>query len=126
MSSDLPAGVLEESVFELLAATELLWQALAESSPSEDWDLLLERRGAALRSLAQGVAGDSGTLSVIPVAARACLERIAELDGAILQTGGEALLQLQKERMDLGRRRRAVLAHGLQEREMPRAVTVKA
>ena len=45
---------LEQPVFELLAATESLWTALAESSSPEDWEGLLERRNAAFSTLERG------------------------------------------------------------------------
>jgi len=126
MESAPPCDRFEESVFALLAVTESLWQALAESASPEDWDDLLDQRSAAFRALERAVAGTPGWPVAVPAAVRTCLERIAELDGAILQAGGEALEQLQKERIALASRRRAVLAHGLRERDMPRAVTVKA
>ena len=126
MASAPAVDFLEESVFELLAATESLWRALAEASPSEDWAILYERRRAAFTALERAVVGPSGVRPPIPAAVRTGLQRLAELDGAILQAGGQALDQLQRERIALGSRRRAVLAHGLQQREMPRAVTVKA
>lgn len=126
MESALPVDRLEESVFSLLAATESLWLALADSSSSEDWIALLERRSAAFHAVERAVFDASGGRVPVPAALRSCLDRIAELDTAILQTGREALERLQKERIVLGGRRRAVLAHGLHERELPRAVTIKA
>ncbi len=117
---------LEQPVFELLAATESLWTSLSESPSPEDWALLLERRNAAFSALERAAAGPSDARPPVTAAARTCLERIAELDGAILRAGAEGLGRLQRERLALGNRRRAVLAHGAQEREAPRAITVKA
>ena len=126
MASAPTVDLFEEPVFELLAATQSLWRALAESSPPEDWGILYERRCAAFTALERAVVGSSDVLPSIPAASRTALERIAELDAAILQAGGQALEQLQRERIALGSRRRAVVAHALQERDMPRAVTLKA
>jgi hypothetical protein len=126
MENTPPVDRLEEFVFSLLAATESLWLALVESSSSEEWIDLLERRSAAFYALERAASDASGRRASVSAAVRACLERISELDVAILQAGGTALEQLQKERIALASRRRAVLAHGIHERELPRAVTVKA
>jgi len=126
MTSAPPVDGLEQAAFALLAATEALWTALAESPSSADWEALYEHRCAMFAALERAVSGRAETLSPLAVSVRTCVERIAELDGAILRTGAQALEQLQRERIALGSRRRAVLAHGLQERDTPRAVTVKA
>lgn len=126
MENVLPVDRLEESVFSLLAATESLWLALADASSSEEWIALLERRSAAFHALERAAFDASGGRVPVPAAVRTCLDRISELDAAILRTGSEALERLQKERIALAGRRRAVLAHSLHERELPRAVTVKA
>ncbi len=114
---------LETALFALLDATEALGAALADGAPVELWEALLERREIAFADLERAAATAQCTGNAVT---RSCLERLAALDAAILQAGGEGLVRLRKERVALGGRRRAVLAHGLQAREMPRAVTVKA
>lgn len=117
---------IEEALFALLDTTESLWAALADGSSIEVWDELLARRHAAFVALEQAFAEFGAERPAVGAAARTCLERIATLDAAILQAGGEGLARFRKERIALGSRRRAVLAHGLQPREIPRAITVKA
>lgn len=117
---------LEMPLLALLAATESLFATLAETPSPEDWTALLERRNAAFADLEQAASRAAGARPPITAAARACLERIAELDRAILDAGREGLVRMQQERLALGCRRRAVQAHGVRERELARAVAVKA
>lgn len=113
-----------ESLFATLAGTPSLEGSLAESP--EDWTALLDRRNTAFAELEQAASRDAGARPPVTAAARACLERIAELDRALLDAGREGLVRLQQERLALGSRRRAVLAHAVREREIARAVAVKA
>lgn len=114
---------LEAALFGLLDATEALGEAIVDGAPVEVWEALLGRRESAFAALEDAVttAGRAGG-----AVTRSCLERLAALDAAILQAGGEGLVRLRKERVALGGRRRAVLAHGRMAREAPRAITVKA
>ncbi|MEZ4278058.1 MAG: hypothetical protein R3F21_00365 [Myxococcota bacterium] len=117
------ADRLEAPLFALLDATEALGAALADGAPVETWEALLERREVAFAALERAAAAAGRVGNAVT---RSCLERLAALDAAILQAGGEGLVRLRNERIALGGRRRAVLAHGLQPREGPRAITVKA
>jgi hypothetical protein len=117
---------LGAALFGLLDATESLLSSLADGTPVEVWEERWAHREAAYREVERAAAVSAGERPAIGAVARTCLERIAELDGAILRAGGEGLARLQQERIALGSRRRAVLAHGLQPRETPRAITVKA
>lgn len=117
---------LETPLLALLAATESLFAALAETEPPEEWEASLDRRNRAFAELEQASSAECIASAPVTAAARACLERIAELDGAILAAGREGLVRLQQERIALGSRRRAVQAHGVREREIARAVAVKA
>lgn len=114
---------LEAALFALLDATEALGAAIADATPAEVWEGLLERREVAFAAVAQAAAAAG---PVRNAATRSCLERLASLDAAILEAGREGLLRLRNERVALGGRRRAVLAHALQPRETPRAITLKA
>ena len=117
---------LEAPLLELLAATESLFAALAGTQSREEWETFLDRRSLAFTELERVTSAERGVRSPVTAAARACLDRIAELDGAMLVAGREGLVRLQQERLALGSRRRAVLAHGVREREVARAVAVKA
>ena len=117
---------LETPLLALLAATEALFQALAGPQSPEAWNACLERRNLAFAELERAASGERGARPPVTAAARACLDRIAELDAAMLVAGRDGLARLQQERLALGGRRRAVLAHGVREREVARAVAVKA
>lgn len=117
---------LETPLLALLAATESLFAGLAEAPSPEDWTALLDRRNTAFADVEQAATLAAGARPFVTAAARACLERIAELDRALLEAGREGLVRLQQERLALGSRRRAVQAHGVRERELARAVAVKA
>lgn len=117
---------LETQLLALLAATESLFDSIAGSESPEDWAALLERRVAAFTALQQAASGGGGIRRPVTAAARACLERIGELDRALLDAGREGLARLQQERLALGNRRRAVSAHGVRERDLARAIAVKA
>jgi len=112
-------------LFELLDATESLASALADQAEPEAWLELLERRDGIVAALEQAYAA-SADRPALAAPARACLERIESLDRTILAAGREGLARLQRERLALGSRRRAVQALGVQERDVPRALTVKA
>ncbi len=116
----------EASLLRLLEATESLWTALADSAPAEVWEERIAGREAAYLAVERAASTPEGGRRAVGAVARACLERIAELDGAMLGAGREELARMQRERVALGSRRRAVLAHGQKPREAPRAVTVKA
>ena len=116
---------LETPLLALLAVTESLFATLAGTPSPEDWTALLERRNTAFADLEHAASRDAGPRTPVTAAARACLERIGELDRALLEAGREGLVRLQQERLALGSRRRAVQAHGVRERELARAVAVK-
>lgn len=117
---------LDAALLELLDATEALCAALADDSPAEAWAERLARRDRAFAEVERAATLPGGGRGAPGAGGRACLERIAELDAAILQAGGQELARVQRERLALGGRRRAVSAHALQPRETPRVVTVKA
>ncbi len=117
---------LETPLLALLAATESLFAALAGTQSPEEWEAFLDRRRLAFAELERVSSAERGARPPVTAAARACLDRIAELDRAMLDAGREGLVRLQQERLALGSRRRAVLAHGVREREVARAVAVKA
>ena len=116
----------EASLFALLEATEALWASLADGASPDVQVERLARRERAFAEVEQASSAARGGRPVPGAGARACLDRIAELDAAILQAGRAELDRLQRERLALGGRRRAVTAHGLQPRETPRVVTIKA
>ena len=124
--ADHPIDPLEAPLLALLAATESLFASLAGTQSPEDWAAILDRRSAAFSALQQAASGEPGARRPVTAAVRTCLDRIAELDRAMLDAGREGLARLQQERLTLGSRRRAVLAHGVREREVARAVAVKA
>lgn len=117
---------LESPLLALLAATESLFAVLAESQSPEEWDAVLDRRSLAFAEVERAASAEQSARSPVTAAARACLDRIAELDAAMLVAGQDGLARLQQERLALGGRRRAVLAHGMREREVARAIAVKA
>jgi hypothetical protein len=116
----------EGLLVELLAATEALFAAISAGDDPESWGGHLDRREAAFAALVR--ASDEGDLGERPLAAgaRECLDRIASLDATLLESGREGLARMQRERVDLGRRRQAVAAHGAQEKTLARAFAVKA
>ena len=114
---------LESALFGLLDATEALGEAIVDGAPVEVWEALLGRRESAFAALEHAVATAGRAGGAVT---HSCLERLAALDAAILRAGGEGLVRLRKERIALGGRRRAVLAHGRKAPESPRAITVKA
>lgn len=116
----------EACLHALLEATEALCAALVEGDGPEAWLVELARRERAFEALERACAGVSSATQVLSSEGRAVLARIAALDARLIADGSEALVRLQGERLALVRRRRAVAAHGLQERGPARAVTVKA
>lgn len=111
--------------FELLAATEALFSVIAEGQEVELWGALLARRNEAFSALERASAECAEGEPLSP-GARACLDRVSQLDAAILRAGSEGLVKLQQERFALADRRRAVQAHAGSERELARAVALKA
>ncbi|MBY0398870.1 hypothetical protein K2X89_01145, partial [Myxococcota bacterium] len=116
----------EEALLGLLGATESLAEAIAAGVAPEMWSACVERRESAFAALVR--ACDEIPIGARPLAAgaRACLDRIAALDQSLLEAGTSELARMLRERIDLGRRRQAVLAHGVPERSLARAVAVKA
>lgn len=116
----------EDALLVLLAATESLAEAIAGGEPPETWVDCAERRAAAFAALVRSV--EACPIAARPLApgARACLDRIASLDESLLSAGQGELARMQRERLDLGRRRQAVAAHGAHERSLARAIAVKA
>ncbi|MEZ4330213.1 MAG: hypothetical protein R3F35_00525 [Myxococcota bacterium] len=114
----------ERGLRDVLEATEALRASIAAGEEPSAWLVWLERRERAVGALERTTA-DAWTQS-LSGGGRTLLARIAELDARMIQDGREELTRLQRERHELGRRRRAVHAHGLQERSLARAVTVKA
>lgn len=110
--------------FELLAATEALFSVIAEGQEVELWSTLLARRNEAFAAL-ERVCAERSEGELLSPAARACLDRVGQLDAAILRAGSEGLVKLQQERFALADRRRAVRAHAGSERELARAVALK-
>ena len=116
----------EDALIALLAATESLAEAIAGGESPECWLACLERREAAFAELARSVAERPVDRHPLAAGARACLDRIGALDEGMLGAGRSELARLQRDRIDLARRRQAVLAHGVHERSLARAVAVKA
>ncbi|MFO0687181.1 MAG: hypothetical protein U0900_00555 [Myxococcota bacterium] len=116
----------EDALVALLAATESLAEAIAGGEPPESWLACLEHREGAFADLVRCVAALPVDRQPLAAGARACLDRIAALDEGLLTAGRSELARLQRDRIDLARRRQAVLAHGVQERSLARAVAVKA
>lgn len=118
---------MEAPLFALLETTESLCAALSGGAQPAEWEALGARRADLVAKLeriavgepAKGARGRSA-------ASRACLDRIAELDRAMLTAGREGLVRLRQEQVELGQRRRAVQAHGFRPTELARAVAVKA
>ena len=116
-----------DSLTALLGATEALAASLEKSEDPADWTRLADLRQRAFERFVRAL-GDPATrtaLLAVPVA-RASLDRIRELDAALLETGRAELARLARERLEVVGRRRGVLAHGDRVREAPRAVTIKA
>ena len=78
---------LESPLLALLAATESLFAVLAESQSPEEWDAVLDRRSLAFAEVERAASAEQGARSPVTAAARACLDRIAELDAAMLVAG---------------------------------------
>lgn len=116
----------EDALVVLLAATESLLEAIAGGEAPEGWMGCFERREAAFAALVRATAAVPLAERPLAAAARACLDRIAALDESLLAAGQSEVARMQRERIDLGRRRQAVAAHGAHERNLARAVAVKA
>lgn len=116
----------EACLHTLLAATEALCASLAAGGTPGEWLGCLERREGAFDALVRAAANAAETGQALSLQGRDLLARIAELDARLIGDGREGLARLQRERLELGRRRKAVQAHGLHERSPARAVTVKA
>jgi hypothetical protein len=118
---------MEAPLFELLETTESLYAALCGGADPAEWEALGARRAGIVARL-EGIASSARTdgARTRSAASRTCLERIAELDRALLTAGREGLVRLQQERSEIAQRRRAVQAHGLRTPELARAVAVKA
>ncbi len=116
----------EDALITLLAATESLAEAIAGGEMPESWTACVERREAAFAALVKSTTVLPVEARPLTAGARACLDRIAALDEGLLAAGRSELARMQRERIDLGRRRQAVAAHGAHERSLARAVAVKA
>ncbi|MBK7947292.1 MAG: hypothetical protein IPK00_00705 [Deltaproteobacteria bacterium] len=121
-----PIDPREDALIALLAATESLADAIAGGEAPEAWTACVERREAAFADLVRATAALPLAERALAAGARACLDRIASLDESLLSAGQSELARMQRERIDLGRRRQAVAAHGAHERNLARAVAVKA
>lgn len=115
----------ESGLRDVLEATESLCASIAAGEEPGVWLDWLVRRERAIGALARA-ASDVAEGRALSGGGRAVLARIAELDARLIEDGQEELARLQRARHALGQRRRAVHAHGLQERTPARAVTVKA
>lgn len=116
----------EDALVALVAATESLAEAIAGGEAPDSWTACVERREAAFSALVRATAEMPLEERGLAAGARACLDRIAALDESLLTAGRSELVRMQRERIDLGRRRQAVAAHGAHERSLARAVAVKA
>lgn len=116
----------EDALLALLAATESLAESIAGAEPPEAWIDCVERREAAFASLVRAFESTPPDARPLTPAARACLDRIAALDESLLGAGRSELARMQRERLELGRRRQAVQAHGAHDRSLARAIAVKA
>ncbi len=125
---DAANGVLEAALGELLVATEALYEALSldrvatEAEPDELLAAYHERERSfeRLRTTPRPAGWRPSAV------ARACLERIRELDGEMLALGEASATALRGERHGLQRRRQAIHSQLSGEREQPRLITVKA
>lgn len=118
-------GVRRELIFQLLGLTESLRDAIANGDEVEVWNDLVSERNAAFAELVRVHRALGPNEDPIDAGTRSALTRLAELDESIVAAGRTGMDRLARERHELGRRRRAVAAHGAREREQPRAVTLK-
>ena len=122
LAASTPAGGFEHACLALLGATEALADCIMADVEAEELAAAFEARDSAfvaLRAITrQGAAPNA--------AGRAALDRIRQLDEAMIAAGESLVGALRDERHDLHRRRSAIQAHASREREEPRLVTVKA
>ena len=122
------SGDFEAALGELLVATETLHEMLSLDRVTTDLEpeelaaayLGREQSFERLRSIDRPAAWTASA------AARACLERIRELDGEMLALGGASVTALRGERHGLARRRQAIHSQLAGDRDEPRLITVKA
>lgn len=119
------AGIRRDLIFTLLGLTESLRDAIANGAEVEVWQSLVADRNAAFAALVRVCDTLPSDEEPLDAGSRSALARLAELDGAIMAVGREGMDRIARERHELGRRRRAVGAHGARERDLPRAVTIK-
>ena len=117
-----PQGGLLDAVKGLLDATEALHDAVVAAVDPKSLDSALLRRDIAFELLRE--CADQET--ILPPAARACLDRVKALDEEMLEHGIAVVGQLRGERRSVQRRRSAIQAHAKRERGEPRLLTVKA
>lgn len=119
------AEIRRDLIFTLLGLTESLRDAIANGAEVEVWQTLAADRNAAFAALVRACDALSSDEEPLDAGSRSALARLAELDEAILAVGREGMDSIMRERHALSGRRRAVVAHGARERDLPRAVTIK-
>ena len=113
---------LRQTVDSLLAATEALQESIAREAAPAELVAAFARREIAFDAIREAVAAGGH-----PNAAnRACLARVRALDAAMIEAGRARAAATRDERQELLRRRTAIQAHALREREQPRFVAVRA
>jgi len=114
-------SALDRAALALLDVTEGLAECIMDDAEAELLASAFERRDVAYQALCSVADGSAPS-----PAARAALERVHQLDEAMMAAGTSLLEALRGERRGLSRRRSAVQAHAGREREEPRLLTLKA